>query len=155
MEFEPVYDITNVPYNWHYPAFGLVFIGMAVVWAICVWRSENRLKRYGPLFMAGFAALWTIGVFSTTFSEWYGGRRALVDGSAAVVEGVTENFVPMPFEGHMDERFTVRGVTFCYSDYTMTSLFKNTRSHGGPMRAGLYVRVHHLGNNILKLEIRK
>ena len=59
----------------------------------------------------------------------------------------------MPFEGHANERFTVQGVSFSYSDYTMTSAFKNTSSHGGPIRSGLYVRVHYRGDSIVMLEV--
>lgn len=155
MEFETVFDVEQAPYNWYYAAFGLCFVVFATVWSFCVRHAESRRTRYPPRFMLGFTMVWTGAVFGTTFSEWYGGRQALADGRASVVEGVVEDFVPMPYEGHQEERFTVRGVTFCYSDYTMTSLFHNTRSHGGPIQAGLYVRVHYVGSDILKLEIRE
>lgn len=60
-------------------------------------------------------AAWPIAVFTATFFEWYRGRRALQNGTASVVEGRVENFVPMPFEGHAQEFFTVQGVSFSYS----------------------------------------
>lgn len=108
-----------------------------------------------PRFMAGFGLFWTVLVFLGTFPEWIAGRWALENGTAAVVEGPVENFVPMPEEGHAEESFTVHGVPFHYSDFNMTSAFRNTRSHGGPIRAGVHVRIHYRGNAILKLEISK
>ena len=75
-----------------------------------------------------------------------------------MVEGAVANFHPMPAAGHEDEHFTVQGVYFAYSDYSVTSGFNNTSSHGGPMREGLYVRIHYTrsvtGETITKLEVR-
>ena len=51
------------------------------------------------------------------------------------------------------ERFCVSGTCFEYSDYVVTGGFNNTSSHGGPIRAGLPVRVSHVGDRIVKLEI--
>ena len=65
----------------------------------------------------------------------------------------------MPYEGHATEHFVVNGVRFEYSDFEVTSGFNNTSSHGGPVRQGLYVRIHYIERNsknvILKLEIKE
>ncbi len=153
--FETVFDITTEPYCWYFPAIGLLFV--AVFAAVSYYRrhERKRLRRWGPRFPVGLAAFWTSCVFAATFAEWYGGRRVLRQGNASVVDGSVENFVPMPVQGHADESFSVRGIPFHYSDYTMSSAFKNSQSHGGPIRMGLHVRIHYLGNTILKLEVAK
>jgi hypothetical protein len=77
----------------------------------------------------------------------------LREGHVQVTEGPVTDFVPMPYEGHALEKFTVRGHTFTYSDYILTPGFHNTASHGGPIREGLNVRVSFAGNLILRLEV--
>lgn len=78
-------------------------------------------------------------------------------GRFRVVEGLVENFHPMPAAGHDTERFTVAGEGIAYSDYEITGGFNNTASHGGPLRAGLPVRITFVQdssrNVIFKLEV--
>jgi hypothetical protein len=61
----------------------------------------------------------------------------------------------MPYEGHDQECFSVHSQRFCYSDYHVTPGFHNTASHGGPIRAGIPVRVAYSGPVILRLDIAK
>ena len=61
----------------------------------------------------------------------------------------------MPFEGHDTERFTVNGVGFSYSDYLVTAGFNQSASHGGPMHAGLPVRICYRDGEILRLQIAR
>jgi len=78
-------------------------------------------------------------------------------GRFRVVEGLVENFHPMPAAGHDTERFTVAGEGIAYSDYEITGGFNNTASHEGPLRAGLPVRITFVQdssrNVIFKLEV--
>jgi hypothetical protein len=65
----------------------------------------------------------------------------------------------MPFEGHQSECFRVAKEKFCYSDYIQSPAFNQSTSHGGPIRAGLPVRIayyedENLQNQILRLQIR-
>jgi hypothetical protein len=73
--------------------------------------------------------------------------------SAAKVEGVVLHFVPMPYTGHAMERFCVSTTCFAYSDYVITGGFNNTRSHGGPIHEGLRVRIKHVDDVIVRLEV--
>ncbi|MBV9128726.1 MAG: hypothetical protein JO117_11650 [Verrucomicrobia bacterium] len=61
----------------------------------------------------------------------------------------------MPYTGHQMEWFVVDGRRFEYSDYVIVPGFNNTASHGGPIRQGLQVRVHYVGNNIARLEVAR
>ena len=107
-------------------------------------------------------------VFAASTSVWWITHEGSADeiaravDLASVVEGPVENFVPMPYQGHSLESFDVAGVHFAYSDYVLTSGFNNTSSHGGPIRQGLYVRIHYVrlgrsedANSIVRLEIRR
>lgn len=85
--------------------------------------------------------------------------EAFQAGQYREVEGPVEDFDPMPFEGHKPECFSVKGIRFCYSDYVIAPGFRNTASHGGPIRSGLLVRVDYINtgshNTILRLEVAK
>jgi hypothetical protein len=59
----------------------------------------------------------------------------------------------MPYAGHAQKRFSVCGVPFSYSDYIETGGVNRSSSHGGPIRAGLWVRVSYVGNTIARLEV--
>jgi hypothetical protein len=47
----------------------------------------------------------------------------------------------------------VESQCFSYSDYGDSVGFSNTSVRGGPIKAGLPVRVTFVGNTILKLEV--
>jgi hypothetical protein len=60
------------------------------------------------------------------------------------------------------ESFTVNGVRFEYSEYATTPGFHHTSLYGGPMKAGLQVRIHYtdlfgetVHPTILRLEIAR
>jgi hypothetical protein len=76
-------------------------------------------------------------------------------GNYEVVQGQVEQFSPMPYEGHADESFVVKGKKFEYSDYSGVTGFHNTSSHGGPIRQGLQVRISYVDDTIIKLEVKK
>jgi len=82
-------------------------------------------------------------------------KRALAEGRVSVVEGTVDRFEPMPYEGHRNERFSVNGVTFSYSDYSQDPGFHQSMSHGGPIREGLPVRISYVDKTIVKLEVRR
>jgi len=85
--------------------------------------------------------------------------QAYRTGKYSVVEGIVEDFHPMPYEGHQSECFRVEKEKFCYSDYEVSPAFNQSASHGGPIRAGLPVRIayyedENFQGQILRLEIR-
>lgn len=118
--------------------------------------SEKRAKQlllFRWVFLVA-AVLWSLVAFATTYPDYRSCYNALASGKTSYIEGTVDDFVPMPYQGHAAESFTVNGVHFSYTDYG-TPGFTNTSSHGGPMRSGLYVRIWYLGNDILKLQIKK
>jgi hypothetical protein len=142
-----------------FPAFGLtgILIGLCLPWLIRneILRGPKWMLPWFPIAWLFGAIMWTIVATLGVGGEYLRDRYTLSSGKADYVEGVVENFVPMPAAGHANESFTVNGVTFSYSDYEVTPGFNNAASHGGPVRQGLYVRIWYVGNDILKLEIKK
>jgi hypothetical protein len=70
------------------------------------------------------------------------------NGNYEIVEGIVSNFDPMPYGGHKQETFDINGIEFSYSDYGSyngySRVFRNTRSHGGPIYAGAYVKIFYI-----------
>src|SRR5712664_2342263 len=122
-------------------------------------------RRLTAVLAAGAASLAAMAVVSGALVwDWYersvepSAVPALVDRSP-VIEGPVEHFHPMPYTGHDLESFDLARVHFEYSDYDLDQGFNNTTSHGGPIREGLYIRVHYVVWNgrpaIVRLEVRQ
>lgn len=113
------------------------------------WSTRPLASKIIAYYFFGFALLWTTFSFVVTWREYSRLYNAIVTGHARLVEGVVTDFSPMPVTGHAMERFCVSDSSACfeYSDYVVTSGFNNSSSHGGPIRAGLRVRVTYIGNS--------
>jgi len=171
MPYETVFEITQKPFEWWWPAFGVIFMVIGVVlirFGPTPDRNKNG-KSFGLTFaippkLLGwffviFASFWTLVAFGFTYSSYRKLVGAYRAGRYSVVEGNVADFRPMPYEGHQSECFRVEKERFCYSDYEVTPGFNQSASHGGPIRAGLPVRIayyedEHLQARILRLEIR-
>jgi len=109
-------------------------------------------------FFVIFASVWTLLVFGGTYTKYLEYRHAYQNGQYSMVEGLVEDFSPMPYEGHKEECFRVSQRQFCYSDYNATPAFHQSESHGGPIRANIPVRIAYLEDgperHILRLEVR-
>src|SRR5947209_19646614 len=96
------------------------------------------------------------------YHEYNTAQKILLEGRAAVVEGpITDFHTPQPTQKGND-RFTVNGVPFFYTDADLSNPgFKQQTVDGGPLRNGLLVRIHYYydssrkQNIILKLEIQE
>jgi hypothetical protein len=165
--FVKVFDVLDSGFkDWRFSAFGLIFvaIGAFIFFAprfikatgISFMDFKSRTEWLFRYFFLGFAILWTVSAFLGTFTSYLRQKALVRDNKCKVVEGPVENFVPMPVTGHSDESFSVAGVRFKYSDYSVTDAFNNTASHGGPIDQNSYVRICYdpKGNEILRLEIR-
>jgi hypothetical protein len=165
-----VFDAANEPLPWNVLVLGLTLVGVGVVlWMTrhrpplwpprSLWSNPGARKWFASLWLA-FAVLWTAAGSIAAFRSVLSARSALRDRTTSVVEGPVEDFHPMPYAGHDTERFTVQGVSFEYSDFAETTGgFHHTRSHGGPISGGVFVRIHYDGSprhaRILRLEVRQ
>ncbi|WP_119268584.1 hypothetical protein [Taklimakanibacter deserti] len=162
MQFETVFDAAQTGYRtWPFAAFGLIFVvvGALLVFAPLLMQPihpgglQGRPRVYFSRAFLGFAICWTTITFASTFSEYRSIRYALATGQYETVKGKVTDFIPMPHRGHAMESFSVNHVNFSYSDFVITNGFNNTSSHGGPIREGVDVRISHIGNTIIKLEV--
>ncbi len=164
MKYEVLFDVSMTGYrDWMVPVTGLLSLctGFFLVW------NRKRLPTMFPggmgprasavfaYFVFGFSVLWTAVAVAATVKHHVSLRDALRSGQMEVTEGRIRDFHAMPHTGHSEEKFTVCGVAFSYSDYIITGAFNQTSSHGGPMREGLWVRLSHRGNRIARIEIPK
>lgn len=160
MAYDLVFDVAQAGYrSWPPVTIG---IGFTVIGG---WLIKNRrwvpvqgprwFRSAFPFVFFGVACCWTAAVVSSTYLKYRSLTRALQDGRVSVVEGPVDQFVPMAYTGHSLERFSVAGITFAYSDFVVTGGFNNTSSHGGPIRLGRYIRVTYVGEDIVRLEIRR
>ena len=81
--------------------------------------------------------------------------RAIRSGRFTLVEGVVANL--QPSNGHVEESWEVESKRqvhrFHYLDDNITPGFRNTEYNGGPIRAGLHVRIAEVDGHIARLEI--
>ena len=163
MEYQVAYDIQQAAYpGWWIFGAGLVFIaaGTAILFLRdnptykSIFNTTGIQRTLMPVFAICFGLLW-VALGTLNYSHFANLRNAARNGEAEVVEGEVKEFVPMPYQGHADETFVVDGRHFSYSDYDETKGFNQTRSHGGPMREGLHVRITHVDGSIVKLEIAR
>jgi hypothetical protein len=70
-----------------------------------------------------------------------------------ITEGEVTNYEPLPASGKGSESFVVSGVRFTYSDYQMSPGFHQTRLAKSVIHDGRYVRIHHVDNDIARLEV--
>ncbi len=160
MDYLIVFDITEAGFkSWWFSAFGLIFVALGIgqiyFRKIFPYRGTNSFKKIFPYIFLGFTILWTSTSFFSTLNNYTKYRNILKSGNCEITEGRVYDFVPMPYEGHANEKFSVNGQTFSYSDYSISAGFNNTSSHGGPIREGLQVKIWHHCNTILKLAIKE
>ena len=115
------------------------------------WFGMTKLMSYGLL---GFGAVCFLGLSVGLFLQHYNVRSAYGRGQYSLIEGIVEDFEPMPWEGHRDECFSVKQHRFCYSDFGSPTGFHNSASHGGPIRAGLPVRIGYVDDTFVRIDIK-
>ena len=155
-DYVVAFNILDSGYRqWWFPTVGLLGMTFGIVFV----SVAERIKREngGPLkvVILTLGSMWVFMTFALTYGDYRNCCQTLASGKASYVEGSVDNFVPMPVQGHANEKFTVMGVPFNYSDYEVEAGFNNASSHGGPIRQGLPVRIWYIGNEIVKLEIKK
>jgi hypothetical protein len=155
MPYVTLFEISQQSFDWWFPAAGLLFlaIGIVLVKFIAKREGHENAKLIGWC-MIVFASLWTLIAIAGTYSAYSEFLGAYKTGDYSVVEGTVQDFHPMPYSGHSEECFRVEDKRFCYSDYAIDPGFRQTASHGGPVRAGLPVRIAYYEGRILRLEMR-
>jgi hypothetical protein len=154
MHWTVVYDFARDWFSWSdwiFPTSGLPFVLIGFFWALS-----------GSWFRGGIVAIMggTWSVFHTVdaLDRYETLSRAYRERTYQVAEGTIENFQTPRCRAKGGESFEVNGVGFHYSDGRVQMGFRQTQCSGGPMRAGLYVRIWYVdrtSRHILRLEIRR
>jgi hypothetical protein len=151
-EYVTVYRISSQAVDWMSACAGLVPLIAGIV--IIIGKRRFGWRRPGwlaPVFCCTIGLLWfLVGLIKDSQAI-----ASFETGHYSVVEGTVAGFHPMPYGGHDQECFSVRSERFCYSDYDIGPGFHNTASHGGPIRAGIPVRIAYMDSTILRLEVAK
>lgn len=161
MEYMTVFEIGQKGLNWTPIAGGVLFVLIGLATTIIRRKLTKRIS-IGSIFAIVFGIFVVVGIpgYQHMNTRYY--QNILAQHQAHIVEGVIAQFHPMPPQGHDTERFIVDGVAFAYSDYFVTPAFNTTRSHGGPLHAGAYVRLYFTESRefsgqkaILRIQIRQ
>lgn len=166
MPSQVVFDVNQAGYqSAFFPAFGLVFF---VIGAVLATINYSRKKRgtpainstagqpapYLPWLFMGFALLWSVFTFSSTYGDYRHLRDALNQGQCQVIEGPIEHFHAGSGErGDANDSFDISGSRFSYSDSIVGAGFSQTQARGGPLKEGLRVRIYAYQGQIARLEI--
>jgi len=154
--FTTAFDASSEPPPLLFACLGLLFI--VIGYLILLSRPKSYLgwflrRRVSVIVAILLIALWTVSAVAFTLGDWWNVHF----GRAYVVEGDVEEFQPMPADGRGSEHFVVDGFRFQYSDSVASAGFNQTSRDGGPIQAGLHVRIRfvELGSRptITKLEL--
>jgi hypothetical protein len=150
MTYHLLFDVSTAGYRaWWWPALGLlfVFIGCGAV----LFRKRMGGGLFPFVFLAS-SVLWTVGVLRATLLDYQRLRDDLISGRCRLVEGSVSHFAA-PGAGASAESFDVGSQHFSYSDYRTVAGFHQTSASGGPIRAGLQVKIRFCRGQIARLEI--
>ena len=169
-----VKQMGNVLYEaqFHFTSFMWIPIIIPVLFFIWPWIQDTLTKIIGMklpikvtfprtacIIFGCIAAVTALIIFLFQGHMYLKTVGAYQRGQYEIVEGYVENFVPMPPGGHARESFEINGVYFEYSDYNITSGYRNTKSHGGVITGnGQYLKIGYIyynetyGNIIVYIE---
>lgn len=96
-QYRIVFDISQKPYQWWFPAAGLGISGLgALANRIFSGDDEPKYRRIGGYLVVPFGILWALGVLLFTFPEYHTVQSRYQRGELSIVEGRVTNFRPMP-----------------------------------------------------------
>jgi hypothetical protein len=144
-----LFEIEGQPLMWALPVIP-VAIGTAIILAYYFVR-EGRSKVLVVSIVVAAMFLSGVILFGNVLPD-----NALVQAARRrtyrVIEGTVSDLHPQLSGQRAYESFTVSGATFRYSEYETTRAFHQSVGSGGPIRAGMRVRIEYLDGRILKLE---
>ena len=165
MDYKTVFEITDKGFEMiTLMPLLFVIVGIGISWFNIKYNKSTSPKRkftivFGFIF-SGFAFVMLLFTVPSEIANRNRTQKIFENKEYKVVEGIIENFHPMPHSGHDHESFIVNGVHFEYSDFYIFYGFNNTASHGGPLKQnGQEVRLSYITvdgeNRILKIELKQ
>ena len=122
----------------------ILFIGITIITLIIVMlkAKPKNIKIIISIFLL-FAISLFYGVLSINIKEYKILKNRYRNKEYNIVEGYVFEFEPMPYSGKKYEKFKVEDIEFEYSDFRSTYAFNKTKSHGGPIDEGVYVKIYY------------
>ena len=106
----------------------------------------------------GFALAWTTTMFAIFFmmhQSYASLRDAYLKGLYGTVEGRIEHVQPALPSGDSADVLEVDGQRLSFTGYACFSSIKGLRSRGASLEKGVRVRIGHVGNWVVRLEIEQ
>ena len=145
---------------------GLIMIAIGVAYII-LYIIQGVPKRSAIMIFiyiwTGLGVLWTSSCYYLSARDYQYFKRAIEKKKYQEVEGYVENFDSRTFLINLEkvrnvretiESFSVKGVHFEYSSRLETTGFNQTKSNGGPIDEGKYVRIRYYEDLILQLWVK-
>jgi len=145
---------------------GLIMIAIGVAYII-LYIIQGVPKRSAVLIFlyiwTGLGVLWTSSVYYLSARDYQYFSRAIENKKYQEVEGYVENFESSTIVYNSSkvrnlkvttESFSVKGVHFEYASNVETTGFNQTKSNGGPIDEGKYVRIRYYDDLILQLWVK-
>lgn len=156
MNYEKIFDAgTAVYWQWVFALLGVPFLVAGVALLRAYRATPTPEKRPLGCLAVVVGLIFPISSVRLTYSEYQDLKSSLERGRFIVVEGAVEDFDPkLPGERGM-ETFVVAGRRYAYTDAALTAAFNQTRAKGGPIEAGLRVRIADVDGKIARLEIAR
>lgn len=150
-----VFDLAAVGYSgWSAVAIAAaITLGITILMLVLTKLTGKTPVPAGLWLGPIVAAVITVVIFATSWTEYRTALEVLQTGRYESVEGPVENFVPRPITGHSLERFSVAGRHFEFSDFNLTPGYRRSRARGGVFAPGVYVRLRVHSGTILHVEV--
>jgi hypothetical protein len=158
LHYRLVYDVAQAGYTgWWYPGIAVALLVAALADARLRRRRAQPPGPGGDHPTAAFLACMAILLFSVTYFPYRSMRKALESGRFTVVEGRVRNYRLDDPVTTDEETWEVesggRVYRYSYDNATPKPGFGHTTAHGGPIHAGLRVRIADVGGSIARLEV--
>jgi len=152
-EFILHYDISKEKFD--YSTFIVSIFQSALVFSLFyIMRKKSKLFVFLS-YASGVLGVILIITHLLTIFEHNDLKQRLIHNECKVAEGFPINFKYREPGSHDVESFYLNGDKFEYAEGLNNGLgFNVTAAHGGPIKAGVYIKIHYFKNHILRLETR-
>jgi hypothetical protein len=142
---------------WWAPVFMLgvgCFAGTLYLLFVRLKNAVLPSARNSMLAATVLSPIFAIVFFGLTYMDYDSLRNDYNKGHYREVSGAITDFIDSgPDMQPGTEKFSIAGVPFSYSRYSVAPGFRKTHAEGGPLRNGLSVKIRYIGQTIVRLEI--
>jgi len=151
-----IFDASTVRYptwQWVSPWLAAALLGLVLVRFPHIYGARPRYFRTFGVLLCVVGCLAAVGIEIASRSQRNRIVGALTSGRFRVVEGRITNFHPGSTDSHPPEEFDVGTHHYRYAPAEALYGFNRVAGGGGPLRAGLSVRIADVEGVIARLEI--